>query len=98
MFQCVVCANWFPDDEMHRDIIGQLWPWDDECEKLRQAAAEIWLGMAEDESEEARDLLVAEVAPCPQCRVPAPGHKMDCSEPFRVKSAGAEEPAWAPDA
>lgn len=58
MFQCVICSNWFPEEEVHRDVIGQTWPWDNECEKLRQAAAEIWLGLAEDEAEDARQQLV----------------------------------------
>lgn len=48
VFQCVICSNWFPEEEGHRDVIGQTWPWDNECEKLRvellEAAAEIWEG------------------------------------------------------
>jgi hypothetical protein len=58
MFQCVICANWFPEEEEHRDVIGQTWPWDEECEKLRIAATEIWVGLAEDEAEDARQQLV----------------------------------------
>lgn len=90
-FMCMLCFAVFPVGEAYEDAIGQRWDICKPCDasdkellRARDALTELTGGAFAGAELTRRGIeefqAEAGTVYCPQCRMPVPRHKMDCSE------------------